>query len=125
MTIIIPTPPTLAGLSPEDLAEFDRKCTLHDFALRAIALQQTEDLKSHQDRMALATEANGAALRAVADKTETGPTLADRKRVAVLDLLGRQARGSRTPAKFVADVQAQVDLAFAAAPGGAAGTPHG
>lgn len=110
--IELPTPPALpTSALPEDVAAFDRQCTLHDFALRAIAIQQADEAKTHRDRMAAATEANGAALRAVADKTDS---LAEQKRAAVIQLLSTQARGNRKPETFVADVRAQVDAVFSA-----------
>jgi hypothetical protein len=92
---------------------FDDACRVADLQLRAEALAQEESKRIHRDRMALATEKNATALRAVADKTEGGPTLADQKRAAVIQLLSTQARGNRKPATFVADVREQVDAVFA------------
>jgi len=114
--IQIPTPPQPGASEAERLA-FDDACRVADLQLRAEAIRQTDESKTHRDRMAAATEANGAALRAVADKTDS---LAEQKRAAVIQLLSTQARGNRKPATFVADVQAQVDAVFAVLAGGAA-----
>ena len=114
--IQIPTPPQ-PGASEADRLAFDDACRVADLQLRAEAIRQADESKTHRDRMAAATEANGAALRAVADKTDS---LAEQKRAAVIQLLSTQARGNRKPATFVADVQAQVDAVFAVLAGGAA-----
>ena len=114
--IQIPTPPQ-PGASEADRLAFDDACRVADLQLRAEAIRQADEAKAHRDRMAAATEANGAALRAVADKTDS---LAAQKRAAVIQLLSTQARGNRKPATFVADVQAQVDAVFAVLAGGAA-----
>lgn len=107
--IAIPTAPT--GTTAEERQAFDDACRVADLQLRAEAIRQADEAKTHRDRMATATEANGAALRAVADKTDS---LADQKRAAVIQLLSTQARGNRKPETFVADVRAQVDAVFAA-----------
>lgn len=117
--IQIPTPPQ-PGASEADRLAFDDACRVADLQLRAAGIEQEYVAQVHRDRMAVATEANGTALRAVADKTEVGPTLAAQKRAAVIQLLSTQARGNRKPATFVADVQAQVDAVFAVLAGGAA-----
>lgn len=117
--IQIPTPPQPGASEAERLA-FDDACRVADLQLRDEALKQNAAAQAHRDRMAAATEANGAALRAVADKTEVGPTLAAQKRAAVIQLLSTQARSNRKPATFVADVQEQVDAVFAVLAGGAA-----
>lgn len=114
--IQIPTPPQ-PGATEADRLAFDDACRVADLHLRDEALKQNAAAQAHRDRMAAATEANGAALRAVADKTDS---LAEQKRAAVIQLLSTQARGNRKPATFVADVQAQVDAVFAVLAGGAA-----
>ena len=114
--IQIPTPPQ-PGASEADRLAFDDACRVADLQLRAAGIEQEYVAQVHRDRMAAATEANGAALRAVADKTDS---LADQKRAAVIQLLSTQARGNRKPETFVADVQKQVDAVFAVLAGGAA-----
>lgn len=107
--ITIPTAP-LPNATEAERQAFADACTVADLQLRAEALRQQDEAKTHRDRMATATEANAAALRGVADKTDS---LADQKRAAVIQLLSTQARGNRKPATFVADVREQVDAVFA------------
>jgi hypothetical protein len=104
-----PTAPN-PGATAEEWQAFDAACRVTDLQIRILALLQQDEAKAHRDRMAAATEANAAALRGVADKTDS---LADQKRAAVIQLLSTQVRGNRKPATFVADVQAQVDAVFA------------
>jgi hypothetical protein len=111
--ITIPEAPK-PGATEAERQAFDDACRVADLALRAEALRQQDDAKTHRDRMAAATEANGAALRAVADKTEVPPDMAKKRAEMVFLVLAHQARGSKTPAARVADVVAQVNAAFAA-----------
>lgn len=93
---------------------FDDMCRVADLQLRAEALRQADDAKVHRDRMAAATEANGAALRAVADKTEVPADMAQKREAMVFLVLAHQARGSKSAMLHVIDVVNQVNAAFEA-----------
>ena len=127
--IQIPTPPQPGASEAERLA-FDDACRVADLWLRFEALKQAAAAQATREAHAIAQAETAAAMRAsvVAQTGFTSamrepdplPPLAAQKREAVLELLKHQARSGRTNAKFVADVQAQVDAVFAVLAGGAA-----